>query len=385
MALCTLLVAGCASTGASRDEEVIRDARLRRDVSFETMVDDLATVPMVFIGELHTHPGHHEVQQRVLEGLHRRGVPLLLGMEMFERPYQPVLDRWTAGELSEEQFLREVSWYESWGFDWSLYRPILLFARDHHIPVVALNAERAIIREIGRGGLDAVPPWMRVRIPEELPVPDSGRHHESIFGIWRGHMPADMVVDRAAFRRFYEAQCTWDETMAESAAVALAGDRRRGTSIVVLAGAMHIEGFECIPERARRRNGLDYRTVLPLTARPPGESAETPSVDGPGRDADYLVPTGPVPETSRFLGVLLRGGDNLVTAVPEGSPAFLAGLMPGDRLVALGDTTITDGFDLKRALDGHSPGDKFTVRWLRDGVSGSGEATLAPPPPPVFR
>ena len=31
------------------------------------MADDLARVPMVFVGEAHDHPGHHEMERRILD------------------------------------------------------------------------------------------------------------------------------------------------------------------------------------------------------------------------------------------------------------------------------------------------------------------------------
>lgn len=374
---------GCASTGSAR-EDLIRDARRGRDVTFRAMADDLASVRMVHVGEAHTHPGHHDLQLRILQTLQERGLPLLLGMEMFERPYQPILDRWSAGTMTEDAFLRETSWYQSWGYDWTLYRPLLLYARDHHIPVIALNAERAIISAINRSGLEELAPWMRARLPDELPVPSSGRHRDALVDIWRMHTPEGKPIDRERFERFYQAQCTWDETMAESAARALAADPRPGAVMVVLAGSGHIEGFHCIPERARRRNGFDYRTVLPVPG-PGVPGHEATAKDGPGRDGDYLVPSGPLPPGGGWVGVVLRGGDNLVTLVAEGSPAGAAGLKVGDRLTGLGDMDVADLLDLKRALDGRTVGDSMEIRWTRDGAAGSGRITLAAPPPPVFR
>jgi uncharacterized iron-regulated protein len=41
---------------------------------------------------------------------------MVLGFEMFPRRVQPVLDRWSKGELSESDFLREVDWAQIWGF-----------------------------------------------------------------------------------------------------------------------------------------------------------------------------------------------------------------------------------------------------------------------------
>jgi uncharacterized iron-regulated protein len=64
---------------------------------------------------------------------------MLLGLEMFPRRAQPVLDRWVAGELTEAELLTQTEWSKVWGFDPSLYLPLFEFARMNRVPMVALN------------------------------------------------------------------------------------------------------------------------------------------------------------------------------------------------------------------------------------------------------
>src|SRR5262245_61873455 len=133
-----LLASGCASVTGEGEPGTILDARRERACTFEEMVDDLATVRMVFVGESHTNPEHHEIQRRILEALSLRRPRLMVGLEMIQRPYQEVLDAWSAGEMEEAAFLREANWYGQWS-DWDLYAPILRLARDRRIRVVGLN------------------------------------------------------------------------------------------------------------------------------------------------------------------------------------------------------------------------------------------------------
>ena len=96
-------LAGCASTGSlTGPVEGVLDARTGRTVAFEEMIDDLATVPMVFVGESHTNPEHHEIQHRIVEALSARNPAVLVGMEMLQRPYQEVLDEWTVDDRLEQ-------------------------------------------------------------------------------------------------------------------------------------------------------------------------------------------------------------------------------------------------------------------------------------------
>ncbi len=61
---------------------------------------------------------------------------------MFKRPHQDVIDKWTAGAISEKDLLSSTDWWHEWGFDYSMYKGILDFTRDNKIPVVALNITR---------------------------------------------------------------------------------------------------------------------------------------------------------------------------------------------------------------------------------------------------
>ena len=367
----------CASPAALGLHPVdgVLDSRTQRTCSFEDMAQDLARVRMVFVGESHTNPEHHQIQLRILAAMADRRPHLMVGMEMFERSYQPVLDRWSAGEISEPDFLRESNWYGQWG-DWDLYGPILRLARDRHIGVVALNTNRAIIREINRVGLANLPAWMRAQIPAVIDTSVKA-HEKSIREIFFSH--PGMEAEEERFRRFYEAQCTWDETMAESAVAALAADGRPDAAIVVLAGGMHVKDFFSMPERARRRNGLDYRVVLPWARE---EFPKEGFTVGPGRPADYMLFTGPSRDpSSPRLGVDMRGGDTLVKMVAEGSTAAEAGLRPGDLLLSLDDVAVRDTVDIRLALEGRKPGDRVRVRWSREGAAMEGAGTLKEPPP----
>lgn len=372
----------CASPRtATGPVDGILDARTGSVVSFEDMIEDLRTVRMVYVGESHTNPEHHDIQRRVIEALSASNPHLLVGMEMFQRPYQEALDRWSAGEMDEGAFLREAHWYDQWS-DWDLYAPILRLAKARHIRVVALHVAGlepggAISREIARSGIAGLPPWMRVQLPDVIDTSNRA-HRASIRKIFQGHPGMKMDEDR--FDRFYQSQCTWDETMAESAVRGLE-EAAPDSAIVVLAGAMHVMDFLAIPERARRRNGLDYRVVLPMDRDAFPEEGFPIGMKRPG---DYVLYTDPTPPSSNGrLGVALRGGDATVKTVSAGGTAATAGLQEGDVLLSLNDRPIADVVDLKLALEGLSVGSAVRLRWKRGEAVQEGSAPLSVPPATV--
>ena len=94
-------------------------------ISFAQFMEDLQEARIIYVWETHDQMEHHQIQLRILRGLIEKGKEVVVAMEMFQRSQQPVLDRWTSGQLTEEQFLKEADWETTWSIDYSLYRWIL--------------------------------------------------------------------------------------------------------------------------------------------------------------------------------------------------------------------------------------------------------------------
>ena len=67
----------------------------RVTVDVRTMIDEVGTVPIVFIGERHDASAHHALQFEVIKGLLAKGKSVAIGMEMFEGASQKALDDWS--------------------------------------------------------------------------------------------------------------------------------------------------------------------------------------------------------------------------------------------------------------------------------------------------
>ncbi len=221
-------------------------------VSFAEMVQDLSSVPLVIVGELHDRRSHHRAQLKVISSLHERGASLAIGIEMFHDGHQEDLDRWVAGEMGIEEFV--PVYYHNWSLPWPLYRDIFLFAREHRLPLVALNASPDISSQVAAHGFDSLSPSQLTRLPgvscnvdaeyEEFIRQAHGRHGEG----------------GPRFRNFCEAQMVWDAVMAVGAVRYLEENPRR--TMVVLAGSGH-SWKRGIPSQVRLRSEIPHRTVLP--------------------------------------------------------------------------------------------------------------------------
>jgi len=233
----------------------ILSARTGAAVSFDELMADVRTARVAYVGEMHTSARHHEIQLKVIRALHDGGIRLAVGMEMFDRSYQTVLERWAAGGLDEETFLRRTHWYANWRFDYGLYRSILDYIRTEKIPLVALNVPFSIPPKIRVGGTEYLTEDEKGYLPGEVDTRISA-HRRYVEDVFKQH-----PFKNVRFEDFYLAQCVWEDAMAEAAAIHL-GDGM----MVVLAGNGHIQYKYGIPERVFKRNGLPYRTIYLVAA-----------------------------------------------------------------------------------------------------------------------
>ena len=61
-------------------------------ISLPQLLSDLEPSSVIFAGETHDQIEHHRNQLKILRGLMEKNTDVLVGMEMFERSQQPLLD-----------------------------------------------------------------------------------------------------------------------------------------------------------------------------------------------------------------------------------------------------------------------------------------------------
>lgn len=269
--LLAILAAGASPAAAG----VLRfHARDGRALTLGELAQDLAGVRAVFLGERHDEPLHHEVQLRVLDALHARDVDLALGLEMFEAGSQPELDRWNRGELLPSGLA--AAFAAGWDFTlWPLYRPIFLYARNHGIPLVALNAPRHVVLKVGREGFESLGEEERQTL--RVVRCDVDERYRNLL---RQVLGLKGDEEGEAFGRFCEAQVVWDTVMANRALDYL--EAHPAKLLVVLAGRFHAWRHGIPEQMRRRRPDLPTRVILPQL---------DPALADYGalaRDADYV-------------------------------------------------------------------------------------------------
>ena len=226
---------------------------------------------LIFVGERHTDPMHHAMQLAVIRTLVEAGAPVAIGMEMFRSDAQPDLDQWTSGQMEAGDFQR--IYYDNWNFDWSLYAPILEYARDRRLPVVGLNLSRAITQQVAKSGFKSLSEAQRGKLDEVACRVDK-TYMDFIRNAYGAHAHGQLD-----FTFFCEAQLVWDNTMAINAIDYLTANPE--TIMVVITGNGHAWKAG-IPAQVKKRSALPYTVILP----------EIDEITAPGMididDADYI-------------------------------------------------------------------------------------------------
>jgi uncharacterized iron-regulated protein len=256
----------------------IVDLASGKSISFDGLMDSVSSRDVIFVGEIHDDAAHHLIEIQILQGLSARNPSLTMAMEFFQQNQQAILDGYTMGDMTEEEFLKKVDWKKTWGYPYFYYRPLMLLAKQHRLKVLALNAPGEIVRKVAREGLGALDAEQRAQLPDRIDLSNE-KERAYVQKAYGEHELGSLK----SFQFFYEAQCVWEETMARNIADYMADHRRQ--KVIVFSGIGHIIWKFGIPDRTERRIPVSPVTII---CHPPFETGTLEK-----GMADYLWLTGP--------------------------------------------------------------------------------------------
>ncbi len=229
----------------------------------QQIVTQLQTANVVYLGETHDREWDHQQQLAIIQALFKHNSKLAIGMEMFQRPAQPILDRYLAGNITAAELRQQSEFDKRWGFKWEYYAPILEFAKAHRLPLIALNTPTEITRKASKQGLESLTTAELQYIPPIAEIDRTNIEYRGMISAsYQQHAGIVSIASRS-FDRFYTAQLLWDETMAERVAIFAQQNPDRQT--IILAGSSHIIYGYGIPDRVQRRlasSKFSQKTVL---------------------------------------------------------------------------------------------------------------------------
>ncbi|MDQ7784621.1 MAG: ChaN family lipoprotein [Desulfomonilaceae bacterium] len=261
--LIVLMSVQAAATAVYAQESAMSDCKsfivdvlAGEPVPMEMMVDDLASVRIVYVGEVHTIDRHHELQTEILRVLSQRGLKLALGMEMFSVRQQEILDRWQRGDGSVASLIHDLG--KGHWTNLLDYESVLLTARKLHVPILGINADDALVKKVARHGIRGLSDAEQREAPRGFdrinPVNDR---------LLRLKLRVHRAFEGKSLDRIVLAQALRDETMARAIVRFLDSPEGKDRTMMVIAGSGHLNYGLGIPERVRRRGEITSRIILP--------------------------------------------------------------------------------------------------------------------------
>ena len=281
-----LLAAVLASVAHAQAPDAVRVYDAAGQTSLAAVAEAAAGADVVFLGEIHNDSVGHAVERWLLEAVHDRVAaerPVVLALEMAETDVHPVLGEYLVGLIRERDWLAAARPWANYEAD---YRPLVEFAREHGLPVVASNVPGRYASLVSRRGglavLDSLSAEARAWLPPLPVAPPSDavvtKFTDLMGGMAHGSGPS--------VEGMLAAQNLRDATMASRIAEAL--EQYPGALVVHVNGSFHSEGGLGIPEHLARYAPDAHAFVV--TLRPTADLNAAPAVEGD----DVVILTPPV-------------------------------------------------------------------------------------------
>jgi uncharacterized iron-regulated protein len=344
----------------------ILSGRTGQPVGFERMIDEMQAARIVHVGETHNSMPMHEIEFQVIRGLYAKDKHLAIGLEMVPVTLQEALNKWTDGILTKDEFLREIRWYVTWNFNFGYYEKIFDFAREHRLPIYALNAPREVISKIRMRGWDALTDEEKAYFPGP-PDTTNVDHRTLIRTVFASsEIPHAMMgpgLDQV-FEGLYRSQSAWDEVMGANAVRAATAEGRR---VVVCVGSGHLLYNLGLNRRAYEKSKLPFKTVIAVEVAAGKKSIPVSRAIG-----DYVFGLA-VQEKPAFptIGLAFKKVENLENLVIDAKPiegaASRADFDKGDIVLSVDGKAYTDTNELRMELAKLRCGGEVKFKVLRAG------------------
>jgi uncharacterized iron-regulated protein len=251
-----LLISALLLAGASTSDQ--KPAYLLYDqngevISYDQLLLQAKSNDLIFFGELHDNAIAHWLQLEIIMDLHEDSVRYTsIGMEMFERDQQILIDEYFSGKISKNSFENEARLWQNYKTD---YSPIVEFAKENDLNLLATNIPRRYASAVYSGGLAALDSldaeakeWIAplpIEVDTELPG------YRDILEAAQGHGGDNFIYSQAVK----------DATMAYSILSAI----NDSTRVIHLNGSYHSNNYEGIlwyvNQEAKELNILTINTI----------------------------------------------------------------------------------------------------------------------------
>lgn len=271
-------ISSSAVTGQEAPFTIYQTVENNRKINLGDLTDACAEADVVFFGEQHDDSLGHVLQDTLFQLLHeKRDGRIALSLEMFETDVQPVLNEYLAGFIPESRLKSDA---RPWGNYDKHYRPMVEFAKEKGLSVIAANPPRRYVSLVGQRGmavLDSLPKTALSFLPP-LPYDTlSGRYHEKFWETMGSH-------GARMSHTVYHSQSLWDAGMSYS--IARYWRKHKKELIYHLCGRFHSdEWLGTVAQLRQRKPKLNILTISCF----PADSEDGQAPEKFGDLADFVI------------------------------------------------------------------------------------------------
>lgn len=242
------------------------------EVSLDDAIADIQPGSIIVLGELHAFynkdggTDYNEHQKKQLLFLNRLqalnpGKKINVGMEFINLTYNKEIEEYLADTVTDQEFIKNVGWTAHF----ASYKPLIKFPKASGGVTRGINLPRSISGKIAkRTPLTAdeqklMPPNFEVGRDEYR------QRFSDLMG--GGHLPPD------AIEPYFEAQSSWDDTMAYQSVEYM--KNRPDEFFVIIVGDFHAQFGGGLPDRLKARGAKLVVNISQISAGADDDSAIT--------------------------------------------------------------------------------------------------------------
>lgn len=210
---------------------------------------------VILLGEQHDAPSHQQIQRALVDALAARGQLAALALEMAEYGTSTAQ---LPSDATPQQVQAALDW-NSAGWPWETYAPVVLAALRQGVPVLGANLPQAAMRQA----------MTDTRLDGHLPPPALERQREAIRDGHCNLLPAERLMPMV------RVQLARDASMARTVAQAV----QPGKTVLLVAGAGHVLRDRGVPTHLPA--SLRVRSVLAIAGASDSDAAHAANMVWP--------------------------------------------------------------------------------------------------------
>lgn len=198
------MISGCVVTPSPTHPLIDKIVRVadQTELSKTDIYESIASADVVYLGEIHDNPWHHELQLDVVRHLTESGAQPAIGFEFFNTGQTSDLMSFTAPlthtnksskslTKAEQRLRRQLGWGKQREDEWAAYFPIIDYAKQNSLAVFGTDLPAGIRRRITRIGISELSPV------EQRLIVDTGFSNEAYRTLMQ--------------KRFVQGHCGWND------------------------------------------------------------------------------------------------------------------------------------------------------------------------------